>query len=109
MIKTLGSGAFGQVWLAEAQGILALDARNKTSQASKRRHKIRRSMRYASFNPKRRKESQLLANGGEFSTEKTLVAVKTLKGMVIYSSRVAPSVSIRTDEMVYAITAKSSW
>ncbi len=76
-LKMIGSGAFGEVWLAEAQGILILDPRDKTSNASKRRSKIRRSHRYTHMNGKDRNKS---AARNDVSVEKTMVAVKTLKG-----------------------------
>ena len=41
----LGAGAFGEVYKAEAMGILALNPRDKTAVASKRRSKLRRSLR----------------------------------------------------------------
>ena len=75
-MKMIGSGAFGEVWLAEAEGILTLEPRDKTSIAAKRRSKIRRSQRYIHLHTKEKKKAQLPESSGE----KTLVAVKTLKG-----------------------------
>lgn len=75
-LKMIGSGAFGEVWLAEAEGILTLDPRDKTSIAAKRRSKIKRSQRYTHLHVKEKKKSALPESTGE----KTLVAVKTLKG-----------------------------
>ena len=75
-VKMIGSGAFGEVWLAEAEGILTLDPRDKTSIAAKRRSKIKRSQRYTHLYTKERKKAQLPESSGE----KTFVAVKTLKG-----------------------------
>ena len=77
-LKMVGSGAFGEVWLAEAQGILVLDPRDKTSNASKRRSKMRRSQRYTHMNGRDKKKSIAQA---EVSFEKTMVAAKTLKGI----------------------------
>ena len=73
----IGSGAFGEVWLAEAEGILTLEPRDKTSIAAKRRSKIRRSQRYTHLHIKEKKKGALPESTGE----KTLVAVKTLKGL----------------------------
>ena len=75
----IGSGAFGEVWLAEAEGILTLEPRDKTSNAAKRRSKIRRSQRYTHWQGRERKKTALPESAGE----KTLVAVKTLKGNYI--------------------------
>ena len=77
-IRILGSGAFGQVWMAEAEGILALDSRNKTSEATRRRKKIKRNLRHYKFR-QRNRESQLDIRDLDF-IKKPLVAVKTLKG-----------------------------
>ncbi|XP_065058967.1 vascular endothelial growth factor receptor 2-like [Rhopilema esculentum] len=75
-LKMIGSGAFGEVWLAEAQGILTLEPRDKTSNAAKRRSKIRKSQRYTHVHGSEKKKNALT----DTVTEKTLVAVKTLKG-----------------------------
>ena len=80
-VKMIGSGAFGEVWLGEAEGILTLEPRDKTSSASKRRSKIRRSQRYTNMQGKDRKKSLI----PEALAEKTLVAVKTLKGLLLLS------------------------
>ena len=73
----IGSGAFGEVWLAEAEGILTLEPRDKTSNAAKRRSKIRRSHRYTHLQVREKKKAAMPESTGE----KTLVAVKTLKGL----------------------------
>ncbi len=78
----IGSGAFGEVWLAEAQGILILDPRDKGSIASKRRSKIRHSQRYIHMQSNKKNKS---AKRTDISFEKTMVAVKTLKGLFISS------------------------
>lgn len=81
MIKTLGSGAFGQVWLAEGVGITMLNARDKSDVAKKRRKTITssKSFRYTRMPSMRYKKSK---DGGllkQESEQKTMVAVKTLK------------------------------
>ena len=43
MVKVLGKGAFGEVWLAQAFQIEMLDPRNKSSEANKRRQKIKKT------------------------------------------------------------------
>ena len=68
----LGAGAFGEVYKAEAMGILALNPRDKSSIGSKRRSKIRRSLR-ASQRPKKKQIPADLSNA--------TVAVKTVKGI----------------------------
>ena len=68
--KVLGSGAFGQVVQAEAMGILAFSARDKTDLAFKRRSKIRRSI----------KARQVEQKSDNWKFAKTTVAVKMLKG-----------------------------
>ncbi|XP_046854218.1 vascular endothelial growth factor receptor 2-like isoform X2 [Xenia sp. Carnegie-2017] len=67
----LGAGAFGEVYKAEAMGILALNPRDKSSIAGKRRSKIRRTLR-ASQRPK--KKDHLQPN-----STNAIVAVKTVK------------------------------
>ena len=69
--ERLGAGAFGEVYKGEAMGILALNPRDKSSIASKRRSKIRRSLR-ASQRPKKKSIPVDLTNA--------IVAVKTVKG-----------------------------
>lgn len=71
--ERLGAGAFGEVYKAEAMGILALNPRDKSGVASKRRSKIRRSLR-ASQRPKKKTIPPNLSNA--------VVAVKTVKGNV---------------------------
>ena len=66
----IGSGAFGQVVKAEAIGILALNAREKTGEAYKRRCKIRRSI----------KARKMEHNPEHWRFAVTTVAVKMLKG-----------------------------
>ena len=72
----LGAGAFGEVYKAEAMGILALNPRDKSSIAGKRRSKIRRTLR-ASQRPK--KKDHLQPN-----STNAIVAVKTVKGENYY-------------------------
>ena len=67
----IGSGAFGQVVKAEAMGILAFSARDKTDQAFKRRSKLRRSVKA--------REVEKKPESWKFA--KTTVAVKMLKGI----------------------------
>jgi hypothetical protein len=69
--ERLGAGAFGEVYKAEAMGILALNPRDKSNIASKRRSKIRRSLR-ASQRPRKKRIPSDLSNA--------TVAVKTVKG-----------------------------
>lgn len=71
----LGAGAFGEVYKAEAMGILALNARDKSNGAGKRRSRLRRSLR-ASQRPKKKVSSPDAFNA--------TVAVKTLKGKSCY-------------------------
>jgi hypothetical protein len=67
----LGAGAFGEVYKAEAMGILALNPRDKSGTANKRRSKIRRTLR-ASQRPRKKTIPTALSNA--------VVAVKTVKG-----------------------------
>jgi hypothetical protein len=67
----LGAGAFGEVYKAEAMGILALNPRDKSGTANKRRSKIRRTLR-ASQRPRKKTIPTNLSNA--------VVAVKTVKG-----------------------------
>ena len=71
----LGAGAFGEVYKAEAMGILALNPRDKSSIANKRRSRIRRSLR-ASQRPKKKALEPNLTNA--------VVAVKTVKGKTFF-------------------------
>ncbi|XP_066912018.1 vascular endothelial growth factor receptor 1-like [Clytia hemisphaerica] len=71
-IKSLGKGAFGEVWLAEAEGITEIDARDKSNEATKRRKRFRNEGGcLARLIGKNRKTNE--------GYQKTLVAVKTLK------------------------------
>ncbi|XP_057313104.1 fibroblast growth factor receptor 2-like [Hydractinia symbiolongicarpus] len=75
LVKTLGSGAFGQVWLAEAEGIHGFNPRDKTSAAVKRRRSLARTRRkYHSLSIRYKKQAEEVS-----VLEKTVVAVKTLK------------------------------
>ena len=75
IIRLIGSGAFGEVWLAEAEGILKLNQRDEESEASERRQKVKRRLKL------RAKERGVRLEYVNFSyEERTLVAVKTLKG-----------------------------
>ena len=64
-VKPLGSGAFGQVYLAHATGIVAFDPRGSTKRKSGRRRSRFGSTSRPYYNDKR----------------VTAVAVKSLKGM----------------------------
>ena len=68
--EIIGSGAFGQVFKGEALGIALLAPRDKTQEAAKQREKLRR---------KTKTENRFQDSGG-FLVDRTLVAVKTLKG-----------------------------
>eukprot|EP00111_Clytia_hemisphaerica_P018541 TCONS_00054846-protein len=75
-IKTLGSGAFGQVWLAEAEGLHSFKPRENTPDARRRRKSIQKGRnRYHSMSFRYKKQTQNF----EMSLEKMMVAVKTLK------------------------------
>ena len=63
-VRPLGSGAFGQVFLAQATGIVAFDPRGSMKRKSGRRRSEFRSTSRAHYNDKR----------------VTAVAVKSLKG-----------------------------
>ena len=76
-VKMAGRGAICEVWLAEAEGILTFEHRDKTSSASKRSLKGRRSCRYTHMQGKDRRKSQQ----SETLNKKTLVVVKALKGL----------------------------
>ena len=68
----LGAGAFGEVYKAQAMGILAPNHRDKSSIASKRQTKIRRSPG-ARQRPEKKQIPSELSNA--------TVAVKTVKGI----------------------------
>ena len=71
MIKVLGSGAFGEVWLAQAYEILGLDPRNKTSEAEQQRGKLRKAKKVEQKMDKEVREGRSLH----------LVAVKRILGI----------------------------
>ena len=77
MIRSIGSGAFGEVWLAEAEGILAPDEKNQTSEVTERRDKIKRRLKLRA----KMKGAKLEYVNFPYK-KRTLVAVKTLKGNV---------------------------
>ena len=72
-IRELGSGAFGQVWLAHARGIAALNPHDKSAMATRRRTKLRLNSKV----PKSLLNCFLPDN---LCDENVFVAVKTLKG-----------------------------
>lgn len=72
LIRNLGSGAFGQVWLAHAKGILALSPRDKDTMAIRRRTRLRLN----------KKVPKTLLNcflDDDLCEQSVFVAVKTLK------------------------------
>ena len=77
-IGLLGSGAFGQVWLAEAEGLFDKDALKKEGEASKRRRAAKRNLDKKNF--VRGQQAIQSHKTDLISTEKPLVAVKILKG-----------------------------
>ena len=77
LIRSVGSGAFGEVWLAEARGILAPDERNQTTEVTERRDKIKRRLKLRA-----KMKGAKLEYVNFPHKERTLVAVKTLKGNV---------------------------
>ena len=68
--EVLDAGNFGQVYVAEAIGIMTFDARNKSPAAFKRRSTIRRRVSTAKLDQDNK--------GQQYN--RTTVAVKTLKG-----------------------------
>ncbi|XP_065668911.1 vascular endothelial growth factor receptor 1 isoform X2 [Hydra vulgaris] len=75
-IKALGSGAFGQVWLAEAEGINSFRPRDHSPNAVKLRKQLRKqTKRYHSLSIRYQKQQEI----SNIVLEKTMVAVKTLK------------------------------
>ncbi|XP_065684796.1 fibroblast growth factor receptor 3 isoform X1 [Hydra vulgaris] len=75
-IKTLGSGAFGEVWLAEAEGINDFRPRDLSTAAIKQRKLMKKqSRRYTNLTIRYKKN----INSSKIELEKTMVAVKTLK------------------------------
>ena len=73
MVKVLGSGNFGEVWLAQAYQIKLLDPRNKSEDAKKQREKIRTSKKAEKEMDKEIRE------GGSLE----LVAIKKIKGELL--------------------------
>ena len=67
----IGSGTFGQVMKAEAVGVLSFSARDKTSDAFKRRSRLRRRL----------SSSRIYQDSAGNDYTRTTVAVKMLKGM----------------------------
>ena len=70
MFKVLGSGAFGEVWLAQAYQIKLFGPRDKTDKASKQREKLRKLRKVEKEMDKKIREGKSL----------DLVAVKKIKG-----------------------------
>ena len=70
MVKVLGSGAFGEVWLAQAYQIKLLLPRDKTDEAKEQREKMRKSKKVEKEMDKEVREGRSL----------DLVAVKKIKG-----------------------------
>ena len=68
--EVLDAGNFGQVYVAEAIGIVTFDARNKSAAAFKRRSTLRKRVSPAKINQDEKKQEY----------NRTTVAVKTLKG-----------------------------
>eukprot|EP00111_Clytia_hemisphaerica_P018542 TCONS_00054849-protein len=71
--ENLGSGAFGVVKMAEAEGIAGFRPRDNSAQAKKRRKAIQKSRRYHQIKDKKE------INGGYKQSNIDTVAVKTLK------------------------------
>ena len=69
MVKVLGSGQFGEVWLAQAFQIENLDPRNKSPEANKQREKIKKTTNVGRLMDKEILEGRSLQ----------LVAVKKIK------------------------------
>ena len=78
-VKPLGSGAFGQVYLAHATGIVAFDPRGSTKRKSGRRRSRFGSTSRPYYNDKR----------------VTAVAVKSLKGMSFIVQYISFSIRVR--------------
>ena len=70
MVKVLGSGAFGEVWLAQAYQITLLNPRDKSEEANKQREKMRRAKKVEREMDKEIREGKSL----------DLTAVKKIKG-----------------------------
>ena len=82
-IKVIGSGTFGQVWLANGRGIHALAPREHNSIAIRRRAKLRLN----------RRVPQKLLNcflDDDLCDQSVFVAAKTLKGLLIFFSSLFP-------------------
>ena len=65
--------------MAEAEGIMSLSARDKSERATMRRKSMRKSYRYTSLTPRKAKKAEAL--NATLALEKTVCAVKKLKGM----------------------------
>ena len=70
MLEPIGKGAFGEVWLAKAQGILEFKAEASSMSPTKKKRFSRMFSTYSNYN-----NVEMMKN-----TELTKVAVKTLKG-----------------------------
>ena len=72
-IRVIGSGAFGEVWIADAKGIKALKPTDKSLSATRRRSRLRVSTKVPSA------VLNCLCKD-VLCDDKLVVAVKTLKG-----------------------------
>ena len=89
-IRLIGSGAFGEVWLAKAEGILDMDPRNKTKDASESRLKKKSQLKSGRKAGRSPKDCETLGGG-----DRTLVAVKILKGMVYLMAKLSSIAKVR--------------
>ena len=71
MVKVLGSGAFGEVWLAQVYQIGKLNPRDKSDEANRQREKMRKSKKVEKEMDKEIREGKSLE----------LTAVKKIKGI----------------------------